>query len=153
MLWSDASHNGTVGKFVLPILEPLEVLKSSKMGPHLVLILLKNPLFFPSAQAFKTLIVFSSGASVTHHKVSVFKNARLTKDKMFSRSTLLWILPGVNKIISPLITERLVAALPPPPLFQKLLRLSRIHPTLVSHTGIVNSPHLLILVLSSGGWS
>ena len=37
----------SVCKFwLLPILEPLEVLKSSKMGPHLVLILLKNPLFF-----------------------------------------------------------------------------------------------------------
>ena len=57
---------------------------------------------------------------------SISLNARLTKDKMFSGSTLLWALPGVNKIISPLITERLVAALPPPPLFQKLLRLSRI---------------------------
>ena len=28
--------------------ERLEVLKSSKMGPHIVLILLKSPLFFPN---------------------------------------------------------------------------------------------------------
>ena len=87
---------------------------------------------------FSWIFIFSFGTSfqdtycllfrcICNPSQSISLNARLTKDIMFSWSTLLWILQWVNKRISPLITERLVAALPPPPLFQKLLRLRRIH--------------------------
>ena len=50
-----------------------------------------------------------------------------------------WILPGVNKEKSPLITERLVAALPPPPLF-KIVTAQPLTLALVTHSGKINLP-------------